>query len=338
MCRSSLVALLILAVAAPAAAQDCRSPDLVVTLDASGSMRTTASGGQSRWEVAVDGLAALTRANDETVRWGLVLYPSDGVCDPGAPVALIPTRGGDIGRLLAAAEPDGGTPTAVAVDLAASILASSRTDRPQYHVLVTDGDANCNTALSPSTCTCTCTPGPSCDCAMPVNCLDDVATEAAITSLALAGVPTFVISFLGDPSADVLNRLAIAGGTAREGDEKFIRVARPQDFVAALSDLEGLVGVQKRACDSPCGTGTERCTEEAGWIGCDAPSEGSYRGCAVDGEAIGFQRCEADGWGPCEGEAEPVEEGCGCGAGRGGAAGALGWLAGLLLLALRRRR
>ncbi len=342
MSRTSIVlagtaALALLASARPAAAQECRSPDVILTLDASGSMRA-AVGASSRWAIAVDGLTALTRANDGSVRWGLVVYPSDAICGPGDPVAPLPSSGEEVSARLAAAIPGGGTPTATSVDAAAALFAAVRSDRPQYHVLVTDGDANCNVALDPATCTCTCTPGPTCDCAMRVNCLDDVATEAAVAALAAQGVPTFVIGFFGDPSVEVLNRLATAGGTATDGEEKFIRVRGPEEFVSALGALEGLVGVQKRACSTPCGAGIERCTEERGWIGCDATLPGAARGCAVAGESIGFQRCEADGWGPCVGEEAAAEEGCGCGAGRGGPMRALPWLFALVGLAARRRR
>ena len=308
--RLALAAVCLLLPAA-SLAQECIVPDVVVTLDASGSMLADTGAG-TRWEVATSGIGRLAQVNTRSVRWGLVVFPGAEECDAGEALVALPSDGLEVQRALGRALPEGGTPTAPSVRVAHDVLRAGRTDKPQYHLLVTDGDANCNTALDPATCTCTCR-GETCDCTNPKNCLDDVDTVAAVEALTADGVPTFVVGFGDDLSTEVLDRLAEAGGTAKASSPKFIAADDEASFLAALSSVAEGVGVATRPCTSVCGDGVERCTE-SGWSPCDAPVPGHTRSCITSDGATGVEQCGEDGWGPCVtgGPGPGEEDGCGC--------------------------
>jgi hypothetical protein len=65
------------------------------------------------------------------------------------------------------------------------------------------------------------------------NCIDADATEAEVLALAQAGVQTFVVGMPGSEAyTSLLDRLALAGGTARSGTPRYFAVSD----AAALSD------------------------------------------------------------------------------------------------------
>jgi hypothetical protein len=165
--------------------------------------------------------------------------------------------------------PGGRTPTAAALALALDYY-SNRPIGPEgsvhnaYVFLATDGGPNCSTSVTncaPAQCTTNldgtfasppinCGPtGPS-NCCDPVNgianssvrdCLDDADSVAAVEALLAIGIKTVVIGIPGsEPYADVLNRLALAGGAANtNGATSYYQVeaGHPEQLTQVFIDI-----------------------------------------------------------------------------------------------------
>ena len=101
------------------------------------------------------------------------------------------------------------TPTAVSLDAARTALATL--PGRNYVLLITDGAPNCNSALDGSRCRCG-SDTMSCS-TNPRLCIDDDRTVAAVAALQSAGIETFVVGYDTSAWADVLDRMAAAGGT-----------------------------------------------------------------------------------------------------------------------------
>jgi hypothetical protein len=227
-------------------------------------------------------LASRAKASDP-VRIGLVTFADDdsGGCGTaqGGKLWLPPTKTtdssdpvGTINNDLNSISPNGGTPTAAAMQVAAGAFAAvSETDRPNFIVLLTDGAPNCNSAWSgdPSTCyddgtgsgahgcvsaTCCFVPNSSgqyvaqpngCS---PQGCLDEsnlVATIGAVNTQ--AHVQTFVIGF-GRDVADAnslafrtLDESATAGGKPQSGEPKFYLATDQDQLNDALNAILAII-------------------------------------------------------------------------------------------------
>jgi hypothetical protein len=200
-------------------------PEVVLVVDRSGSMNLPgAADGLSRWDellAAVDG--ALT-AFEAQIDFGLLMYPTGSECGTSGPQVLF----GDMNRAavnaqLAATTPAGGTPTAAALNNAASSIESfGSPDSSKFIILATDGGPNCNFFLeseggcmcqyasSPELC---CTAYPDA-CVFGSTCLDDQGTIDTVTEIrGQKGIDTFVIGLAGTEAyVSLLDQLAEAGG------------------------------------------------------------------------------------------------------------------------------
>ena len=181
-------------------------------------------------------------SSSDPVRLGLVTFSGATTnstpalsCVPGvlqvAPAANTVTS---INNVLAGITPLGGTPTAASLQVAQQGFSSVlQAGRANYVVLITDGAPNCDATFAATLSNCEdgtgyCTSQGACvsssgtqETASPYGCLDSDATVAAITSLAQAGINTFVIGIGADvagttsPTVDTLNQSALAGGVPR---------------------------------------------------------------------------------------------------------------------------
>jgi hypothetical protein len=227
-------------------------PTLYFVLDRSGSMNEPfGASDTSKYETARAALRDVLLAIGHRVRYGAAVFPaiasSDG-CTPGNQV--FPTTLGDSPTYAAAgrtgpvladflkrlgfAQGDGGTPTAATL---AALTPTLLELGPRTHVvLATDGAPNCNSDAECDAETCSlniegqtlggaaCAAGRNC-CDPDVEgdgveryCVDSEPLLDQVKELAELGVPTYVIGMPGaEAYADVLDRLAIAGGTARDG-------------------------------------------------------------------------------------------------------------------------
>jgi hypothetical protein len=239
-------------------------------LDRSGSMGDTfGASGASKYETARAALREVLRAIGHRVRYGAAVFPAiasrDG-CTPGSQV--FPTVLGDsptyaaagrtgpvlsdfLRRLGYAEENGGGTPTAqTLLELVPTLVdLGPRT----YVVLATDGAPNCNEEAECDASGCTLNieglrlHGAECsgerNCCDPKvegrgagrYCVDAEPLVDATAELAELGIPTYVIGLPGaEAYAALLDRVAIAGGTAREGARAYYDATDVEALTEAL--------------------------------------------------------------------------------------------------------
>ncbi|HET6284351.1 MAG TPA: vWA domain-containing protein [Polyangia bacterium] len=212
-------------------------PDVLLVLDRSGSMRDFAMGllgcifgkCNSKWIDMKNALAASVTATEATVNWGLKLFPTDNSCGvtDGVAVPVAPNNANAINMAINGTQPDGATPTRLAIEGAGRHLMSLTTPNPRYIVLATDGLPNCNGAD---------------------NMGDDQAAIQAVTAVAAAGIPVFVIgvgtqNLLGGAAGGdaTLSAMANAGGKPRAANPTYYPVTTSADFSAALATIGGQI-------------------------------------------------------------------------------------------------
>jgi Mg-chelatase subunit ChlD len=215
---------------------------VMIVLDRSGSMydfEDSESERIDRWRPSVTAVQSLTSALEDRIAFGLMLFGSDEECGGGETVVAPAMMTAASIRSALAGDPDdvtgGGTPTASSLEMAQRELAG--VDGQRFVVLVTDGAPNCNFGLDERTCRCTDTTADPGDC-WADDCLDDADTVAAVSALASAGIPTYVIGYDTGIWASVMDRMAAAGGTSFT---RHIPVSDGASLAGALRDIGGSV-------------------------------------------------------------------------------------------------
>jgi hypothetical protein len=223
-------------------------PAVSFVIDRSRSMGTRFSGARSRWEVLTDALATTLPPIDATMDLGALIFPAVATGDQSCSVAGTPdlplalNNVGPLVALMRANVPNGGTPTAPALENAATALLSFRAaSSARAMVLATDGAPNCNSALDGRTCRCV-----SGRCGNnPDQCLDDVRTVETITRHATQGLPTYVIGIEDSAGefSDVLDAMANAGGRPRaSGAHRYYAATSAAELDDALVTIRNQVG------------------------------------------------------------------------------------------------
>jgi hypothetical protein len=239
-------------------------PNFYFVIDASGSMVQPLPGETiSRYTSASRAIKDMLTGVRTRVNFGAALFPnpSDGAsCSAGTEVfALSDRKQSNQGKSLEAMlttlaqyTPEGGSP--VSATLAAIQPKLLALDGPTYVFLLSDGAPNCNLELTCDVDQCipnieglSFTNGIRCDeetnCCQPGwlahLCLDESATDHELRTLRAANIPTYVIGMPGSITyADVLGRMASAGGTAREeGKLLYYQVNDAPDLAATLAAL-----------------------------------------------------------------------------------------------------
>jgi hypothetical protein len=220
-----------------------------------------------RYGVLSAAIQGLLERIGHRVNYGATLFPSgEATCDAGEEILELSqgdrvstALSGELGPVLRdlmfsinRRTPRGGTPVALALGGLAPKLRGRGSET--YLFLVTDGGPNCNLDANcgPDACIpniehvslseelrCE-APVNCCDGSLagPQNCLDANASEAAVSALAAAGVRTFVIGIPGSEAyADVLDRLALAGGMARPESPKYYRVSDAEQLISTVGSL-----------------------------------------------------------------------------------------------------
>ncbi len=244
---------------------DVRIPRVMLVLDKSGSMVADPDGFWdhdnnpdtppiTRWESLYSVVEFIVVNFEERMNFGAVLFPatkatsdySAAACpvneEPEVPVGV------GMAQTILQSIPGpqelnlrGGTPAAAGIQTALMGLPQNEAipleDDLRYIIIVTDGAANCSTDATDN------------NGRFEVY---DEAFPAAVAAAAAAGVNTFVVGI--DISSDIspvvpdgnpdginsyekLNEVALAGGEAREGDEKFYNTVNELELQAALEAI-----------------------------------------------------------------------------------------------------
>jgi hypothetical protein len=258
-------------------------PNLYFVVDRSESMDEKLPGSaHDRYTNARLAIANLLRVVGHRVRYGAAVFPSRaGGCSVGQEVFT--TRAGDpvnyaaaeqdgpqlreLMSVLAVLGTSGGTPTGPTLAKLEPTLLSLKGET--IVILATDGQPNCNPAARCATEDCyytllaregnvqtvngkQCTVNVNCcDPKVapdgPLQCIDGESTAAAAKRLAQAGIRTFVIGMPGStPFEDVLDRIALAGGTGREAPPHYYPVGNASELTDVLRQIGTSVVV---SCD-----------------------------------------------------------------------------------------
>jgi hypothetical protein len=249
-------------------------PNVYFIMDRSGSMEEPVDRYYNRYTTARMAIGEVLRAIGHRISYGAAVLPAFHNPDncatgkqvfaatQGDPIAADRTQNGPtlqtFLRLLASYPPSGNTPVAATlVALTPTLLAlPGRT----VAILATDGGPNCNLDARCSAAGCIpniegrnpCTGDFNCcDPANvqngPVLCVDEDATIDALENLAQHDVSTYVVGLPGsNVYADVLNRFAVAGQTAREGATRYYAADDKPELTGALREILGSVAI---SCD-----------------------------------------------------------------------------------------
>ena len=247
-------------------------PNVYFVLDRSSTMVENFSGtASSKYQSASDAIASVLRAVGHRIQYGAAVFPAlNEGCSTG--VEVFSTRAGDPSRYAAAGsdgpvlqalvntlwrvEPvwsGGGTPTAAT--LTALLPVVSALAGQTFVVLATDGEPNCNADARCTSADCSLNlrhysvDGIACDaifnCCDPtlvldgqLSCVDGPPTVAAVGALARAGIKTYVIGLPGSEyCANLLDELAVAGGTASAASPRYLPISSVDQLSAALMSI-----------------------------------------------------------------------------------------------------
>ncbi|MFT3710464.1 MAG: VWA domain-containing protein [Archangium sp.] len=214
------------------------APEVMLVLDRSGSMSSTFGSG-TRWSTLESSLENVLPTVNEDIALGMALFPAASTSSAECRVADVPEywpATGQVSKMLASLRSTsmvGGTPTAPALDLAASAFTSTK---PRAMVLATDGLPNCNASLNPASCACP--SGTTCTTAQ--RCIDDARTLERLSAHATEGIPTWVIGIGDDVTGSaLLDAMAVAGGRPASGTRKYVsalNASELQNAFAAIRD------------------------------------------------------------------------------------------------------
>jgi hypothetical protein len=288
----------------PARAQACGGvpPNMLIVQDISGSMDEYISGwsGPTKWDAAVDAVKKVTdKYANGGIRFGLELFADpdqSGNCTAKKiHVGVADNNAAAIQNKMNSESPWSNTPLREALDTANGYSGLKDATRPNYVLLVTDGQETCDSDTS--------------------SCVQSV------KNLRANNIKTFVVGFGSGVDAGVLNQLAVEGGTAKPQQPYYYQADNQADLEAALdaiaaivaagpctvpgqkgecaigekecvnqqvvckqknfpsaevcdgkdNDCDGTVdnGIAPRACSTNCGSGTETCSAGQ-WVNCTA--------------------------------------------------------------------
>ena len=262
-----------------------RKPNLYFVVDASRSMAEGFLGSSvDKYTHALLAVRDLLREVGHRINYGAALFPEpveDDTCAPGAEV--FETAEGDAldcerlyGPVLSDffgavgdREPSGATPLAETLEALTANLESL--EGSTSVILITDGAPNCHDGLGcPAD---ECVPnlervdwgggvcGIDIDCCdasidplLALNCLDSARSLDAIEALEEEGIRTYVVGLPGsEVFGGVLDAMAAAGGTSREGETEYFSVTETDDLEKALDEIggEGSLGCSIELSEPP---------------------------------------------------------------------------------------
>ncbi len=255
----------------------------MLVLDRSSSMRQDFPGtGGSKWTGLRSALRQALPPWNDTMELGAIFFPSaaEGACSVSAVVDFAPALN-NVPAILTKLDrlaPAGSTPTAIALERAGAELMARRTaGSARALVLATDGAPDCNAALDTRTCSCV-GGGPTC---ISLHCLDDTRSLERLGTLAVSGIPTWIIGLRGPGDLlffDVLNRMADAGGKPQlDAPQRFYSASSPEELQGALGTIRRQVGACRYLTPS-------------------VPDPGGSIELALDGTFVPYDTTQREGW------------------------------------------
>jgi hypothetical protein len=246
----------------------------------------------SRWDTLRDALFQTITPLDNQLAMGAKFFPevnpggqapADQACRTDVGVPLAPALG-NVSQIIDVFDttvPNGGTPTAEALRLAAQYLSGTR-GVARTMILATDGAPNCNGDLDKDTCTCTSATG---ICAGrqggEFNCLDDARSISTINDIfQTMKIPVFVIGIGSTERPEflqVLDNMAVAGGRPRATTPKHYNVQSAADLKAALTSI---------------GDSIAKCT----YLTPSAPTDPNAISVEINGKSIPRDPTHMNGW------------------------------------------
>jgi hypothetical protein len=227
-------------------------PNVMIVMDRSGSMawslnnsNCAAQGSDSRWDVALRALERLLGDFAEEIRFGMILFP--GRSNPGSDPdncsgrecvdvggVLYEVGQGNATNILGDLNTSSdtpcrfgnpnvfgelctlGTPLAGALGVARNYQGLNDATRPNYVLVITDGEENCN--------------------GNPSNVVRQIRNRTP-------EVKTFVVGFTQgvQGATNELNEMATEGGTARNGNLRYYQADNEQQLTQALQDIANSV-------------------------------------------------------------------------------------------------
>jgi hypothetical protein len=283
---------------------DLAIAQLMFVIDRSGSMAFSLNGTQpdrfgnlppgvlSRWDTLRDALFQTITPFDNALAMGAKFYPeasppgpapADEACRTDVGVGIAPARGNvkDIINVFDTTTPNGGTPTAEAIRLAAQYIAGTR-GVARTMIVATDGAPNCNGDLDQQRCTCTAASG---NCASApggeFNCLDDVRSITAIRDIfQTMKIPVYVIGIGSTERPEflkVLDDMAIAGGRPRPTAPFHYNVQTSAELTSALGSISDSIA---------------KCT----YLTPSAPTDPNAITVEINGKTIARDPTHTNGW------------------------------------------
>ena len=225
----------------------CETPDVLMLLDRSGSMLD-----DMKWEQATTAIQEVFSPQFETLRFGLLPFPSEGSClvsEDALAFDIGQTAGIDLPQIFPELLPVdiALTPLAGAITTGQSILDQVRQpNRRSYLILLTDGIETC----------------------VPEN-IENSAPVEAVRTAANDGVNTYIIGFGSRVRRSVLRSMAMAGGTERERlveDQSQLEDTLNEIIESAIiercdrldNDCDGRID-EGLGCDQDCDPAVDEC-------------------------------------------------------------------------------
>lgn len=250
-------------------------------------------GVMSRWTALRDALDLAITPFSSQIAMGARFYPmvnatgqSPGACQQDSTsVAIAPALNNapTILSVFRDSQPIGGTPTAMALSLAAQ-QTSQRRAVARAIVVATDGAPNCNAALDPDNCVCTATTtaGGRCGAGTPddgSNCLDDLQTVNVVKQIYdQRKIPVFVVGIgVTSDFASTLDQMAVAGGRPRASSPRYYRAETPAELSAAFTVVRDSVA---------------KCS----YVTPSAPNEPDLIDVSINGRLVSRDPTHLDGW------------------------------------------
>src|SRR5207245_2295875 len=158
---------------------------------------------------------------ETTIRWGLKFFPDAGQCGVGAmpAVHIAPMNAAAIGMAIAGTQPNGGTPTRMAVAGASLYMAALPDPNPKFLLLATDGLPNWLQGAGNTD-------------------SDAMGAIQAVTDSAAMGIPVFVVGIGTLAEAQTtLTAMAMAGGVPQAMAPKYYPVSSTAELVSVLGTI-----------------------------------------------------------------------------------------------------